>query len=266
MNDSREARDGYLAFLEALVEEAGEIALKHFRNDPVVTDKNPSGDLFDPVTQADREVEVFIRQKIADAYPDHAIIGEELGGQSKAGALTWLIDPIDGTRGFIAGTPMWGVLTGVQQGEQCLAGAMRQPCLRETYLGDGETAYFAQGGRRVPLRTRRRDGLGEAVVCCTHPYMYPTAEAREKFMGVMARCQFSRFGTECLGYGMLAAGYVDLVVEGGLCPYDIAPLIPIIEGAGGIVTDWQGNAAAGGGLIVAAAHRKLHDEALELLN
>ena len=265
MNNSV-ASAGYLRFLEELIEEAGEVALKYFRSDLTVTDKRQKGKAFDPVTRADRETEEFIRQRITEAYPGHSIIGEEFGAKSGSGTYTWLIDPIDGTRGFISGTPMWGVLVGLKRGGDCLVGAMRQPYTGETWIGDGRAAYFIRQQERTRIRVREHTGLDKAIICCTHPAMYPTDEAREKFMGVVDRCRFSRFGTECLGYGMLASGYVDLVVEGGLSEYDIMPLIPIVEGAGGIITDWQGNPALNGGLIVAAASEKLHSEALELLN
>ncbi len=256
----------YIAFLETLIEQAGEVSLKHFRGDLTVTDKRLKGKAYDPVTQADRETEEFIRKRIAEEYPDHAIIGEEFGATGNAGSPTWLIDPIDGTRGFISGSPMWGVLIGLKQADECLVGAMRQPCLKETYVGDGKTAYFIREGKRTRIQVRRCENLDESIICCTHPGMYPTDETREKFMHVISKCRFSRFGTECLGYGMLAGGYVDLVIEGGLSAYDIMPLIPIVEGAGGIVTDWQGNTAINGGLIIAAASKKLHGEVLELLN
>lgn len=256
----------YMVFLEALIEQAGEVSLKYFRSDLAVADKRRKGDAFDPVTRADRETEEFIRQRITGEYPDHSIIGEEFGAQNGSGSYTWLIDPIDGTRGFISGTPMWGVLVGLKRGGECLVGAMRQPYTGETWIGDGKAAYFIRQQERTRIRVREHTGLDKAIVCCTHPAMYPTEETRQKFMGIVARCRFSRFGTECLGYGMLASGYVDLVVEGGLSAYDIMPLIPIVEGAGGIVTDWQGNTAANGGLIVAAASEELHAVALELLN
>lgn len=264
--DNSPASVDYLPFLEDLIEQAGEISLKYFRSDLAVTDKRQKGEAFDPVTRADRETEEFIRHRIAEEYPDHSIVGEELGAKSGSGPYTWLIDPIDGTRGFISGTPMWGVLIGLKQGDECLVGAMRQPYLGETWTGDGNTAYFIRQQKRTPVTVREYTGLDKAIICCTHPAMYPTDEAREKFMGVVARCRFSRYGTECLGYGMLASGYVDLVIEGGLSAYDIMPLIPIVEGAGGVISDWQGNTAMNGGLIVAAASKKLHAIALELLN
>ena len=265
MNNDQTAAD-YMLFLEKLIKQAGEISLKYFRSDLVVTDKHQEGEAFDPVTRADRETEEFIRQRIDEAYPDHSIIGEEFGAKSGTGSYTWLIDPIDGTRGFISGTPMWGVLVGLKRGDECLVGAMRQPYTGETWTGNGSTAYFLCRQQRTRIGVRERVDLDEAIVCCTHPAMYPTDEAREKFMSVIARCRFSRYGTECLGYGMLACGYVDLVIEGGLSPYDIMPLIPIVEGAGGIITDWQGNTAVNGGMVIAAASERLHGEALELLN
>ena len=264
MNNTSISSD-YLPFLEELVEQAGEIPLKYFRSDLEVTDKRLKGMSFDPVTRADRETEAFIRERIAAEYPGHSIVGEEYGTKQGSDPFTWLIDPIDGTRGFISGTPMWGVLVGLKQGDECVAGAMRQPYTGETWIGDGRESYFIRGRERSRIRVRDQAGLADAIVCCTHPAMYPTDEARERFMGVVARCRFSRYGTECLGYGMLVNGYVDLVIEGGLSAYDIMPLIPVVEGAGGIITDWQGNAALNGGLIVAASGKRLHEEVLGYL-
>ena len=264
MNNSPASVD-YLHFLEDLIEQAGEIPLRYFRSGLAVTDKRGKGKSFDPVTRADRETEEFIRARIAAEFPGHTIIGEEFGTTQGTDSLTWLIDPIDGTRGFISGTPMWGVLAGLKQGDQCLAGAMRQPYTGETWIGDGRAAHFISRRQRSRITVREQVRLAEAIVCCTHPAMYPTNEAREKFMRVVAECRFSRYGTECLGYGMLACGYVDLVIEGGLSAYDIMPLIPIVEGAGGVITDWQGNAALNGGLIVAATSKQLHEEVLEYL-
>ncbi len=263
-NESPASSD-YLAFLERVIGQAGEIALQYFRRELAIADKSGGEGKFDPVTRADREVEEFIRREILAHYPDHAVIGEELGTTTSAGAPTWLIDPIDGTRGFLSGLPAWGVLAGVRDAEACLAGAMRQPCLGETWLGDGKRSFLIGAGRRTRMKTRRRK-LGDAVVCCTHPDMYATDAQREKFAGVLEKCRFSRFGTDCLGYGMLAAGCVDLVVEGGLSAYDIMPLIPVVQGAGGVITDWQGDTAVNGGMIVAAGDARLHDEVLKLLN
>ena len=265
MNKNQTAAD-YMLFLEELIEQAGEVSLRYFRSELRITDKRQQGKAFDPVTRADRETEKFIRERITVVYPGHAIIGEEFGTKEGVDSLTWLVDPIDGTRGFISGTPMWGVLIGLKQADECLVGAMRQPYTGETWIGDGKTTYFIRQQQRTEIRVREQISLDKAIVCCTHPAMYPTDEARDKFTDVIARCCFSRYGTECLGYGMLASGYVDLVIEGGLSAYDIMPLVPIIEGAGGIVTDWQGNTALNGGLIVAATGKRLHEQALELLN
>ena len=258
-------RDEYLEFLVATIERAGDLALRYFRGRLQVDDKG-DGRVFDPVTRADREVERFIREQIAAAYPGHNIIGEEFAAKETADSMTWIIDPIDGTRGFVAGLPTWGTLLGLMDGEACVVGGMRQPCGGETWAGDGRRSYFIRNGARTENKTRSCDQLADAVLCCTHPCMYPTAESLAGFNRVLRACRFSRFGTDCLGYGMLAGGYVDLVIEGGLSAYDIMPLIPVIEGAGGIVTDWQGGSAAHGGLVLAAANERLHEQAMGLLN
>ena len=254
----------YLDFLVKTIEEAGELALRYFRGKLQVDNKG-DGRVFDPVTRADKEVEQFIRDRIAAAYPEHNIIGEEFADKKTAAGMTWIIDPIDGTRGFVSGLPTWGTLLGLMDGERCVAGGMRQPFTKETWAGDGRRSYFIHDKIKTENKTRQRDKLAEAVLCCTHPLMYPTPESLAAFNRVLRACQFSRFGTDCLGYGMLAGGYVDLVIEGGLSAYDIMPLIPIIEGAGGIVTDWQGAPATNGGLIIAAANERLYEEALGLL-
>jgi len=258
--------NAYMDFLEGLIQEAGEISLKHFRGDLDVTNKNASDQDYDPVTQADREVEQYIREKISKKFPDHAIVGEEFGTKDGDGSLTWLIDPIDGTRGFISGAPMWGVLIGLKEADECLVGAMRQPYSRETYIGDGRQSYFIANENRTRMQVGERKSLNEAIICCTHPSMYPTEESRDKFMQLASHCRFSRYGTDCLGYGMLACGFVDLVVEGGLSAYDIMPLIPVVEGAGGVVTDWQGNSAVHGGFVIAACNKELHEQVMAILN
>ena len=259
------AREDYLDFLIEMIEEAGGLALKHFRGKLRVDDKGSDG-VFDPVTQADKEVEEFIRAKITAAYPGHNIIGEEFGAKKTADRMTWIIDPIDGTRGFVSGLSSWGVLVGLMNGDACVVGALRQPFTGETWAGDGRRSYFIHNKTRTENKVRQREKLADAVLCCTHPYMYPSEETLAGFNRVLQACQFSRFGTDCLGYGMLAGGYVDLVIEGGLSAHDIMPLIPIVEGAGGIVTDWQGNSAADGGLVIAAANEKLYEQALGLLH
>ncbi|MBI2993029.1 MAG: histidinol-phosphatase [Gammaproteobacteria bacterium] len=255
----------YLEFAMDVIEQAGAIALKYFRTELEVINKAKKRE-YDPVTRADREIEEYIRGRIRETFPNHAIIGEEFGYQSGGSPYSWLIDPIDGTKGFITGSPMWGVLLGLMEAEYCITGLLRQPFLGETYYGSPAGAFLLDHAGRTPLKTRDTRSMDEAIVCCTHPGMFLTEDARRGFDRAARSCAFTRFGTDCYGYALLARGFVDLVVEGDLEAYDIVPLIPIVEGAGGIVTDWQGGSANRGGTVVAAANRALHARTLELLN
>lgn len=255
----------YVDFAIDVIEQAGRIALQYFRTDLEVINKAKKRK-YDPVTRADREIETYIRNRIRESYPDHALIGEEYGSEQGRGSMAWLIDPIDGTKGFLSGSPMWGILLGLVDGDDCILGLARQPFLGETYVGSLEGASVLSGAGRTALATRDTERIADAVLCCTHPNMFLTEQSRQAFDRVAQACRFSRFGTDCYGYCLLARGFVDLVVEGDLEPYDIIPLIPIIEAAGGVVSDWKGGAALKGGTIVAAANRALHEQAIRLLS
>jgi myo-inositol-1(or 4)-monophosphatase len=252
-------------FAVATAEEAGRIALRYFRTDLAVTNKAKKR-VFDPVTQADREVEACIRARIMERYPGHRIVGEEFGAEGDTAAPAWLIDPIDGTRTFISGSPMWGVLLGFMDGAQPVAGLMHQPFVGETFVGvRGDGAWLVRGGQWQKLAVRRTDAVADATVVCTHPAMFRTVPELDTFRRVEAACRLSRYGTECYGYCLLAAGFVDIVIEADLEPYDIVPLIPVVEAAGGVVSNWRGAAAIAGGGVVACATRKLHEQVLKLL-
>lgn len=264
MGESREL-DEYVDFAVDAMAKAGDISLRYFRTELEVENKAKKR-RYDPVTRADREVETFLRERIRSRFPGHSIIGEEYGNSKGSSAHAWLIDPIDGTRGFLCGTPMWGILLGLMEGDRCVAGFVRQPFVDETYAGGGGKGFMMDGGgRRLPLRTRATRAVEDAIVCCTHPDMFRTEEERRKFDAVAAACRFTRFGTDCYGYCLLARGFVDLVIESDLEAYDIVPLIPIVEAAGGVVSDWKGNPAIRGGAVIAAANPALHRAALELL-
>lgn len=251
-----------LEFAVKIAIASGSIARKYFRT-PVKVDTK-SKLRFDPVTTADREIEQFLRDKIRKQFPDHGIIGEEQG-QTEGGAWTWIIDPIDGTRGFIAGAPMWGTLLGLLKQDRPVLGLMHQPFVRETFYADRTGAWLKQGKTIRPLGTRDTRKLADAIVCCTHPALFKTASDKAAYARLEAECRYSRYGTDCYGYCLLAAGFIDLVVEADLQAYDIIPLIPVIESAGGVVTDWQGNPPLRGGKVIAAANRSLHRTALKLL-
>ncbi len=254
-----------LAFAVELVEAAGPIALEYFRRPLDVTDKS-GGVWFDPVTQGDREIESFLRAELVRRFPEHGIIGEEEEDREAEGSINWVIDPIDGTRAFMSGMPAWGILLGLTDGDACLAGVMHQPYIGETFFGSAEGARMRRAGDEVELHTSAVAELSSATLYATHPEMFFTEESREAFDRVAAACRLMRYGGDCYSYCLLAMGQIDLVIENGLQPYDIIPLIPIIEGAGGIVTDGQGGPANEGGLVVVAANAKLHEQALELMN
>ncbi|MCP5060724.1 MAG: histidinol-phosphatase [bacterium] len=246
-------------------EAAGPIALRYFRTGVEVANK-AAGGAFDPVTCADREVEASIRADLARVYPGYGFLGEETGTVESDSPLRWVIDPIDGTRAFISGVPAWGTLIGLTSARECLAGVMHQPYLRETFLGTQEGAWLRRDGKEHALRTSSTTGLSAAILYCTHPSMFVSDRDRMGFERVAAASRMMRYGGDCYSYALLAMGQIDLVIEGSLEPYDIIPLIPIVEGAGGIVTDVQGGPALEGGLVVAAANRELHSRALKSFN
>ena len=252
-------------FAVQIAQESGGIALKYFRTDLDVANKH-DGSKFDPLTQADTEIEDYLRTKIQASYPGHTIIGEEAGETRGTEAFRWFIDPIDGTRGFVAGSPMWGTLLGLMDAEECVAGLMHQPFVGETFVGSPDGAFILNGDERKQIHCSRKEQLSDAILCCTHLSMFHSGKALDRFVTICEICRFSRFGTDCYGYGLLAHGFVDLVVEAALKPFDIMPLIPIVEAAGGVVTNWQGKSVALGGDVVAAANPALHEQALKLLS
>ena len=251
-----------LQFATRIAVASGSIARQYFRSSLSVDTKSRTR--FDPVTEADRGIERFLRDKISRRWPDHGILGEEQG-ETLGNDYTWIIDPIDGTRGFVAGVPTWGTLLGLVHKGRPLLGLMHQPFVRETFYADRSGAWLKQGGKVRTLQTRSTRRVEDAIICATHPDMFGTGRDRVAFNQLQAACRYSRFGTDCYGYCLLAAGFVDLVVEADLQAYDILPLLPLIESAGGVVTDWQDNPATKGGRIIAAANKRLHKAALELL-
>jgi myo-inositol-1(or 4)-monophosphatase len=253
-----------LSFALRVVQDAGEIALRYFRTALTVDNKLGKG-RFDPVTRADREVEASLREALGRRFPDFGIIGEETGSTPGRSDINWVIDPIDGTKAFISGFPTWGILLGLQQGDRVLAGLMHQPVTGELFYGSAAGAFLQCRGQRAAMQTRQQVALDEALLYCTHVSMFANEANLEAFRRVAAKVRLQRFGGDCYSYCMLALGQVDLVVEDTLQPYDIVPLIPIIEAAGGVVTDGRGRAPVAGGFVVAAANRQLHQEVMSLL-
>ena len=250
-------------FCLELARAAGTTAKAYFRRRITIENKASGG--FDPVTSADRAIESLLRDAILERYPDHGIVGEEQGTRNAGSRYTWIIDPIDGTRSFMTGSPLWGTLVGLVRDRSPLLGVLCQPVLDEVFLGAPGGAWLIRGDRRERIRTRQCHDLSRASLACTHPGMWAGAAA-DAFSELAKQCLMSRFGGDCYNYAMLAAGFTDLVVEGKLKSYDIVPLIPIVEGAGGVVTDWLGRPVLDGGHVIAAATPELHARALEVLH
>ncbi len=250
-------------FFETLAAAAAAETLPRFRSGLDVDNKLAGG--FDPVTEGDRAAERAIRALIGEHYPDHGILGEEHGAEGLEREHVWVIDPIDGTRAFISGVPVWGTLIGFYRNGRAVMGLMDQPFTGERYFADGGQSHYAgPGGPRV-LKTRRCEALEDAVMFTTSPRII-AGHLQQGYDRLEARVRLARYGTDCYAYCLLAAGFVDLVVETGLKPYDIGALIPIIEQAGGVVTTANGGRAEDGGDIVAAATPALHAAALAVLN
>jgi myo-inositol-1(or 4)-monophosphatase len=249
-------------FALELAHTAGAIAQAHFRRTYSV--ENKAGEGFDPVTSADRAIERVLRARILERYPDHGIVAEEEGERPPQSAYTWFVDPIDGTRAFMMGSPLWGTLVGLTYREVPLFGLLCQPVLEEIFFGAPSGSWLIKPDRRDRLKARACTSLASAGLACTHPDMFKAADA-VAFDTLARQCLFHRFGGDCYNYAMLAAGFVDLVVEGQLKPFDIVPLIPVLEGAGCVVTDWQGRPPLNGGRVIAAATRALHAAALDVL-
>ncbi len=253
----------FSSFVNDLATHSGRAILPFFRTALSINDKS-SGAGFDPVTEADRAGETVMRRLIEQHFPGHGIIGEEFGSQNEAAEHVWVLDPIDGTRAFMSGLPLWGTLIGLCRNGKPGFGMMHQPFIGERFSGDGGAAHYEGPHATRTLFTRDCPDLAKATLMSTSPDMF-TGEAGEAFSRVQDAARLTRFGCDCYAYCMVAAGHVDLVVEYGLKPYDIVPMIPIIEGAGGIVTSWDGGDPTSGGAIIAAGDRRVHEQAMALL-
>ena len=253
----------FTAFVDKLAAAAGDAVLPFFRTSLSVENKGRAGS-FDPVTAADRAAEQTMRALIRANFPEHGIVGEEFGNERTEAEYVWVLDPIDGTKSFISGMPAWGTLIALMRSGEPVYGMMHQPFTREHFTGDGGAAQYRGPAGTRALHARRCATLGEAILMTTSPLLMDDAE-RVAFGRVEQAARLSRYGGDCYAYCMVAAGHVDLVIEAGLKPYDVIPLIPIILGAGGIITTWDGGNAKEGGRIIAAGDKRVHAEAMALL-
>jgi len=261
---SKSEQDFLIAVACKAGDAARDITLAYFRQ-PDLASENKATQGYDPVTLADRQAELAIREILQDLRPEDAILGEEYGATPGRSGLTWVLDPIDGTRGYISGTPTWGTLISLRDGGGPLMGLIDQPYIGERFLGGFGVAELRRGARVTPLSVRANRALDQATLLSTFPGIGTAAE-RTAFNALSEKTRLTRFGMDCYGYALLAAGTVDLVVEAGLNPYDIQAPIAVVQAAGGIVTDWQGDRAHDGGRVIAATCAGLHEQALHYLS
>lgn len=256
---------------QALIETAHAMAdvaraaiLPHFRGGGLGT-VSKEIDHYDPVTIADRASEAAMRAVLAARRPMDAILGEEEGAQPGTSGLTWVLDPIDGTRGFVSGTPTWGVLIALCTADGPIYGIIDQPYIGERFEGGfGRAQMSGPLGERA-LGVAASKSLSEATLFTTFPEVGSTAE-RRGFEAVRDRVQLVRYGCDCYAYALLAAGQIDLVIEAGLQSYDIAAPVALVQAAGGVITNWEGGPVHDGGRAIAAASPALHAEAMALVN
>lgn len=247
----------------ALADAARSAILPHFRL-PALATANKEDDGFDPVTEGDRAAERAMRDVLAAQRPQDGIFGEEYGQTEGTSGLTWVLDPIDGTRGFISGTPTWGVLIALSDASGPIFGIVDQPYIKERFAGGFGHAYVDGPHGRRDLASRAESALSDAILFTTFPEVGTVSEGAA-FKAVSQKVKLTRYGMDCYAYMLVATGQVDLVIEAGLNAYDIQGPMAVVQAAGGIVTNWQGGPAHQGGQVIAAANAAIHAEALAIL-
>ncbi len=258
----QETIDALWAVAEAAADKARVETLGHFRSATLATESKTVD--FDPVTIADRNAEAAMREVIEKARPDDGILGEEHAEKIGSSGLTWVLDPIDGTRGYISGTPTWGVLVALSDVAGPKLGLIDQPYIGERFMGGGGRAHMTGPQGSAPLRVRATTNLSDATLFTTFPEV-GTLEEGAAFRRVAEQVKLTRYGCDCYAYALLASGQIDLVIEAELQAYDIHAPIAVVEAAGGLLTNWSGGPAHHGGQAIAAATPELHAAALALL-
>lgn len=269
MSDGTQTR---LEFAHLLADAAGAAILPYFRKRTDVSDKGAAkGQAFDPVTAADQGAETAMRDLITKNFPQDGILGEEFGAVAGTNGFRWVLDPLDGTRAFITGSPLWGTLIALEEKGTPVVGIIDQPFLRERFIGTAAATELRDASGTRPLRVRACEALSDAVVGTTHPQAHFNEAERAAFRRVETQARLSRYGGDCYLYAQLAMGFVDLVIEANLSPWDVAALIPVVQGAGGIVSDWSGQVLAGAQTngtvsVIVAGDKRVHAQALKLLS
>ena len=242
----------------------GQEALRYFR-DPDLRIQNKDFDSFDPVTQADVAAEEAMRSCIGAARPSDSIIGEEKGISKGSNEFTWALDPIDGTRAFISGIPVWTVLVSVSLNAVPICGVIYQPFTQEFFVGGLGVSDYIRSGFSLETSVRSCNSLKDALLASTFPEIGTVNEQRA-FQNVSKRVKFTRYGMDAYAYALLASGHIDIVIEAGLKAYDIQAPIALIEAAGGVVTNWSGSSAWDGGRVLACGDKRLHEQILDILS
>ena len=250
----------YIPFAEQLATISGEVIRRYYRKKIPFDVKKDST----PVTIADKEVEKSVRAMIRNTYPEHGIIGEEYENVNEDADFKWLIDPIDGTKSFMIGRPIFGTLLSLIYKDTPIVGVIDQPILGERWTG---ARGYATNFNYEPIETRFCGEIEKAVLCTTSPNLFKKKDFK-KFELVREKAQYTVYGGDCYSYGLLSRGSVDIVIETGLKPYDLCALRPVIEGSKGVITDWDGKEITtnSNGHVVACGDSELHRQVLELLN
>jgi inositol-phosphate phosphatase/L-galactose 1-phosphate phosphatase/histidinol-phosphatase len=251
--------DNFVSLASDLADAAGAAIRPYFRTKLTVDDKPDST----PVTAADRAAEQVMRRMIESRFPDHGILGEEFGRVREDAEFVWVLDPIDGTKSFISGVPLFGTLIALAQRGKPILGVIDQPISRERWVG-AQGRATTHNGR--PIHCRACPSIAAATVFATSPDMFP-GDDFAAFTRVSKQAKLTRYGADCYAYGLVALGFVDVVIEASLKPYDFSAMLPIIEGAGGIATDWQGAplGLSSDGRVLIAGDKRTHSDALALL-
>ena len=250
--------DELKSFAEDLADAARQAILPYFRKQNPISEKSTDSPSGQPVTDADLKAETAMRKLISQRYPDHGIIGEEFEDINPGADLSWVLDPIDGTRAFIAGLPIFGTLIGLGHKGKPILGVLDQPILKERFIGTGSISTL--NGKKI--RTRNCLSLTDAIYATTDPRMMVGSTQQAILHKLMRLTRVTQFGGNCYAYGMLAAGSIDIIVENDLKPWDTFALIPIIRGAGGIITSWSGESATNSPHVLACGKKQLHSDVL----
>lgn len=254
-----------LTFAHELADRSGDVTLRYFRKKLAVNNKQNDGG-FDPVTAADQAGERIMSNLVARSWSDHGVVGEEYGVSKEDARYRWVFDPIDGTRAFIMGQPLWGTLIGLLDNDTPILGMMNQPFTGERFWATDTSAHFRLAqGRAQRIKTREVKALSAATLTTTDPALFGKKSDLRAFNKLADQVQMTRYGGDCYNYCLLASGHIDLIVEVDLKPHDIVALIPIVERAGGVITTWENTSAVDGGRIIAAGTKQLHQQALRVL-